>query len=86
MAELEERRFRGWDVLRLSTEALTAEIIPGLGGTITSLRRRARRCRGALVDALGAAAPCGALGAGHVASPDDRQPRRWLADAVPQRR
>jgi len=41
MAELEERRFRGWDVLRLSTEALTAEIIPGLGGTITSLRRRA---------------------------------------------
>ena len=41
MAELEEQRFRGWDVLRLSTEALTAEIIPGLGGTITSLRRRA---------------------------------------------
>ena len=41
MAQLEEWRFRGWDVLRLSTEALTAEIIPGLGGTILSLTRRA---------------------------------------------
>jgi hypothetical protein len=41
MAQLEEWRFRGWDVLRLSTEALTAEIIPGLGGTIMSVKRRA---------------------------------------------
>jgi hypothetical protein len=41
MAQLEERHVRGWDVLRLSTDALTAEIIPGLGGTVTSLTRRA---------------------------------------------
>jgi hypothetical protein len=33
MAQLEELRVRGWDVLRLSTEALAAEILPGLGGT-----------------------------------------------------
>jgi hypothetical protein len=41
MAQLEERRIRGWDVLQLSTEALTAEIVPGRGGTIRSLTRRA---------------------------------------------
>ena len=41
MAQLEERQVRGWDVLRLSTDALSAEIIPGLGGTVTSLTRRA---------------------------------------------
>lgn len=40
MAQLEERQVRGWDVLRLSTDALLAEIIPGLGGTVTSLTRR----------------------------------------------
>jgi hypothetical protein len=40
MAQLEERHVRGWDVLRLSTDALSAEIIPGLGGTVTSLTRR----------------------------------------------
>jgi hypothetical protein len=41
MAELEERHARGWDILRLSNDALTTEIIPGLGGTITGLTRRA---------------------------------------------
>ena len=40
MAQLEERQIRGWDVLRLSSDALEAELIPGLGGTITSLTRR----------------------------------------------
>jgi hypothetical protein len=41
MVQLEERHVRGWDVLRLSTNALTVEIIPGLGGTVTSVTRRA---------------------------------------------
>ena len=41
MVQLEERHVRGWDVLRLSTDALTVEIIPGLGGTVTSVTRRA---------------------------------------------
>ena len=41
MAQLEEQHARGWDILRLSTDTLTAEIIPGLGGTVTSLTRRA---------------------------------------------
>jgi len=40
MAQLEERQVRGWEVLRLSTDALIAEIIPALGGTLTSLTRR----------------------------------------------
>ncbi len=41
MAQLAERRVRGWTVLQLSTDELSAEIIPGLGGTIMSLTRRA---------------------------------------------
>jgi hypothetical protein len=41
MAQLEELHVRGWDILRLSTDAVTVEIIPGLGGTVTSLTRRA---------------------------------------------
>jgi hypothetical protein len=41
MPQLEERHARGWDILRLSTDALTVEIVPGLGGTVTSLTRRA---------------------------------------------
>lgn len=41
MAQLEERHIRGWDILRLSSEAVTIEIIPALGGTITSLTRNA---------------------------------------------
>jgi hypothetical protein len=39
VVQLEERHTRGWDVLRLSTDALTLEVIPGLGGTVTSLMR-----------------------------------------------
>jgi hypothetical protein len=41
MVQLAERHARGWDVLQLSTDALTVEIIPGLGGTVTSVTRRA---------------------------------------------
>jgi hypothetical protein len=41
MAQLEELRVAGWDVLRLSTEALSATILPALGGTILSLTRKA---------------------------------------------
>jgi hypothetical protein len=41
MAQLEERHDRGWDILRLTTDALTVEIIPGLGGTVTSVTHRA---------------------------------------------
>ncbi|HEY6812297.1 MAG TPA: hypothetical protein VI074_06355 [Propionibacteriaceae bacterium] len=41
MAQLEERHARGWDILRLTTDALTVEIIPGLGGTVTSVTHRA---------------------------------------------
>jgi hypothetical protein len=41
MVQLDERHARGWDILRLSTDALTVEIIPGLGGTVTSVTRRA---------------------------------------------
>jgi hypothetical protein len=41
MARLEELHARGWDILRLSNDALTTEIIPGLGGTVTGLTRRA---------------------------------------------
>jgi hypothetical protein len=41
MAQLEELQVRGWEVLRLSTDALAAEIVPGLGGTVTSFTRRA---------------------------------------------
>jgi hypothetical protein len=40
MAQLEQRHARGWDILRLSSDALAIEIIPGLGGTITSLTRQ----------------------------------------------
>lgn len=40
MAEIEQLRVRGWEVLRLSTEAIQVDIVPALGGTITSLLRR----------------------------------------------
>jgi hypothetical protein len=30
----------GWQVLRLVTDELAVEVVPGLGGTVTSLRRR----------------------------------------------
>jgi hypothetical protein len=40
VAELQRREVRGWQVLRLSTQTLVAEVLPGLGGTIWSLTRR----------------------------------------------
>lgn len=32
---------RGWEVLRLTSDSLVAELVPALGGTVISLRRRA---------------------------------------------
>ena len=41
MAELERRVLRGWEVLDLSSEAITVTVIPALGGALWSLTRRA---------------------------------------------
>ncbi len=41
MAELQTLTVRGWDVLRLSTDTVQLDVVPALGGTITSLVRRA---------------------------------------------
>jgi hypothetical protein len=38
--EFERRDIRGWEVLRLISSALVLEVVPALGGTITSLARR----------------------------------------------
>lgn len=38
-AEVEQRVEHGWQVLRISTDRVVLDLIPGLGGTITSLRR-----------------------------------------------
>lgn len=40
MADLELISVRGWEVLRLSTDQVCVDIVPALGGTIVSLRRR----------------------------------------------
>ena len=40
MTELQRRKVRGWQVLRLSTEVLVVDVLPGLGGTIWSVTRR----------------------------------------------
>jgi len=40
VTELQARLVRGWQVLRLSTEVLVVDVLPGLGGTIWSLTRR----------------------------------------------
>ncbi|GAA2110036.1 hypothetical protein GCM10009841_31750 [Microlunatus panaciterrae] len=40
MPELEQLTYRGWEVLRLTTEEVTVDVVPGLGGTIISLQRR----------------------------------------------
>ncbi|HET9872645.1 MAG TPA: hypothetical protein VFP89_08645 [Propionibacteriaceae bacterium] len=40
MADLELITARGWQVLRLTTDQIAVDIVPGLGGTIVSLRRR----------------------------------------------
>lgn len=39
--ELGEHTVRGWPVLSLRTAAVALEVVPGLGGTVTSLVRRA---------------------------------------------
>lgn len=41
MAELDQLTVRGWELLRLGTEAVQLDVVPALGGTIVSLRRRA---------------------------------------------
>jgi hypothetical protein len=38
--ELERRDVRGWEVLQLTSSALVLDVVPALGGTITSLARR----------------------------------------------
>ncbi len=39
MAELEQRQHRGWEILRLTSDDLATDIVPGLGGTVTSIIR-----------------------------------------------
>lgn len=41
MAELSSHHVRGWEVLRLTSEQVSVDVVPGLGGTVTDLRRRA---------------------------------------------
>ena len=41
MAELTSRDVRGWEVLRLRSDQVSVDVVPGLGGTITDLSRRA---------------------------------------------
>ena len=41
MADLERRKTRGWEVLELTTDAIAVTVVPGLGGAIWSLTRRA---------------------------------------------
>jgi hypothetical protein len=41
MAQLEQTTSAGWEVLRLTSDALVAEVVPALGGTVISVRRRA---------------------------------------------
>jgi hypothetical protein len=41
MAELTVHSVRGWEVLRLSSDQLSVDVVPGLGGTVTDLTRRA---------------------------------------------
>lgn len=40
MPELEQLVDHGWELLRLSTDEIAVEVVPALGGTIVSLRRR----------------------------------------------
>ena len=55
MAQLEERHVRGWDVLRLSTDALSADIIPGARRNDYVLDPPGRRRGAAVVNTLGSA-------------------------------
>lgn len=41
MPDPEELVVRGWDVLRLTSDTLQVDLVPALGGTVISLRRRA---------------------------------------------
>lgn len=41
MPDPEELVVRGWEVLRLTSETLQVDLVPALGGTVLSLRRRA---------------------------------------------
>ncbi len=41
MAELTALSVRGWEVLRLSNDQVSIDVVPGLGGTITGLTRLA---------------------------------------------
>jgi hypothetical protein len=41
VADLERRETRGWEVLELTTDAIAVTVVPGLGGAIWSLTRRA---------------------------------------------
>ena len=41
MAELTQHEHRGWPVLRIATDAIALDVLPGLGGTISSLIRQA---------------------------------------------
>jgi len=41
VADLERRETRGWEVLELATDAIAVTVVPGLGGAIWSLTRRA---------------------------------------------
>lgn len=40
MDGLEQLTVSGWEVLRLTTEQISLDLVPALGGTLTSLRRR----------------------------------------------
>ncbi len=40
MPDPEELVVRGWEVLRLTSDTLVADLVPALGGTVVSLRRR----------------------------------------------
>jgi hypothetical protein len=40
MADLEQLSIRDWELLRLSSDEISVDVVPGLGGTIVSLRRR----------------------------------------------
>lgn len=40
MAEDEQLEVRGWEVVRISSDAVQVDLVPALGGTVTSLVRR----------------------------------------------
>jgi hypothetical protein len=38
--QIEQLEVRGWEVLRVSSEAVSLDVVPALGGTVTALSRR----------------------------------------------